>query len=212
MAREGKIDLTEFVANHGPKVCNQVIQTAHELIEATRKLEPAKKTRIELLEESGSSPVEDCHGQWMSAATEILNSNGISIERFSSAVYNALKRGRGKYRNAYLFGPANCGKTFLVSPLKEIFKYFVNPASGSFAWLGIENAEVVLLNNSRWKPSLIPWCELLQILEGDTVHFPVPKNLVSKDIVLDKDTPFSQQAMPLKHSSTAPLLTASTPR
>ena len=72
MAREGKIDLTEFVANHGPKVCNQVIQTAHELIEATRKLEPAKKTRIELLEESGSSPVEDCHGQWMSAALKYL--------------------------------------------------------------------------------------------------------------------------------------------
>ena len=107
----------------------------------------------------------------MSAATQILESNDISAERFSSAVYNALKRGRGKYRNVYLFGPANCGKTFLVSPLKKIFECFVNPAS-------------------RWKPSLIPWCELLQVLEGDTVHFPVPKNLMSKDIVLDKDTPF----------------------
>ena len=189
--REGKIDLAEFVANRGPKIVNQAIQTANELSEAQRRLERSKKTRIELLEESASSPcVEDCHGQWMSAATQILESNGISAERFSSAVYNALKRGRGKYRNVYLFGPANCGKTFLVSPLKKIFECFVNLASGTFAWLGIEDAEVVLLNDFRWKPSLIPWCELLQVLEGDTVHFPAPKNLMSKDIVLDKDTPF----------------------
>ena len=90
MAREGKIDLTEFVANHGPKVCNQAIQTGHELIEATRKLEPAKKTRIELSEESGLSLcVEDCHGH---------------VEEGST------------YRNVYLFGPANCGKPSWCRP------------------------------------------------------------------------------------------------
>ena len=203
---EGKIDLAEFVANRGPKIVNQAIQTANELNEAQRRLERSKKTRIELLEESASSPcVEDCHGQWMSAATQILESNGNSAERFSSAVYNALKRGRGKYRNVYLFGPANCGKTFLVSPLKKIFQFFLNPASGNFAWLGIEDAEVVLLKGFRWKPSLIPWCELLQVLEGDTVHFPAPKNLMSKDIVLDKDTPFfatSDAPLPLINGAT----------
>ena len=124
--------------------------------EAQERLGRAQKTRIELLQESTSSPcVEYCHGQWMSAATEMLELNGIATERFSSAIYNALKRGRGKYRNVYLFGPANCGKTFLVSPLKQIFECFVNPASGSFAWIGIEDAEVVLLNDFRWKPSLI---------------------------------------------------------
>ena len=96
----------------------------------------------------------------------------------------------GKYRNIYIHGPANCGKTFLISPLKSIYECFVNPASGSFAWVGIEEAEVVLLNDLRWKPSLIPWCEFLQVLEGDTVHFPAPKNFVRKDIVLEKDTPF----------------------
>ena len=36
----------------------------------------------------------------------------------------------------------------------------------------------------------MPWCELLQVLEGDTVHFSAPKNVMSKDIVLEKDTPF----------------------
>ena len=188
---EGKTDLAEFVANRGPKIVNEAMETAKELNEAQKRLKRANKTRIELLEESAASAcVDGCQGEWLSAAKEILVLNGIGIQDFSSALHDALKRGRGKYRNVYIYGPANCGKTFLLSPLKKIFECFMNPASGTFAWLGIENAEVVLLNDFRWKPSLIPWCELLQVLEGDTVHFPAPKNVMNKDIVLDKDTPF----------------------
>ena len=50
---------------------------------------------------------------------------------------------------------------------------------------------MVWLNDFRWKPSLIPWCELLhaQVLEDDIIHFSAPKNLMSQNIVLDKDTP-----------------------
>ena len=110
---------------------------------------------------------------------QILVNNDIGIESFLSAIYNALRYGRGKYRNVYIYGPPNCGKTFLLSP-----------AAGMFAWLGIEKAEVVWLNDLRWKPTLIPWCELLQVLEGDIVHFSAPKNLMSQNVVLDKDTPF----------------------
>ena len=36
----------------------------------------------------------------------------------------------------------------------------------------------------------MPWCELLQVLESDIVHFPAPKKLMSQNIVLDKDTLF----------------------
>ena len=65
---------------------------------------------------------------------------------------------------------------------------------------------MVWLNDFRWKPSLIPWCELLQVLEGDIVHFPAPKNLVSQNIVLDNDTPFfATSDAPLALTSDAPL-------
>ena len=152
---------------------------------------------MQLLKESAANAcVDGCNGQWISAASEILVNNDIGIESFSSAVCNALRHGRGKYRNVYIYGLANCGKTFLLSPLKKIYKCFKNPTAGSFAWLGIEKAEVVWLNDFRWKPSLIPWCELLQVVEGDIVHFPAPKNS-SQNIVLDKDTPFFlPQVMP----------------
>ncbi|CAB4026296.1 Hypothetical predicted protein, partial [Paramuricea clavata] len=139
---EGKTDLGEFVANRGPKIVNEAIETARELNEAQERLKRANKTRIELLEESAASACADgCQGEWLSAAKEILVLSGIGIQDFSSALHDALKRGRGKYRNVYIYGPANCGKTFLLSPLKKIFKCFMNPASGTFAWLGIENAE-----------------------------------------------------------------------
>lgn len=188
---EGKTDLAEFVANRGPKIVNEALETAQELTFAQERLERSKKSRVQLLKEHFTKPcVDGCHGAWLRAAKEILQSNDIPREVFCSAVYDALDKGRGKYRNVFIYGPANCGKTFLISPVKTIYECFVNPASGSFAWIGIESAEVVLLNDFRWKPSLIPWCEFLQVLEGDVVHFPAPKNIMNKDIVLDKDMPF----------------------
>ena len=89
-----------------------------------------------------------------------------------------------------MHGPANCGKPFIVSPLKVIYKAFSNPAPGSFARIGAEEAEIIYLNDFWWHPKIIAWPQFLQALEGDTVHLPAPKNLCSKDIELSKETPF----------------------
>ena len=188
---QGKTGLEEFVCNRGPRVVNEALETAHELQTSIKRLERMNKSRMQLLEEkSTESCQENCEGLWLRLAMEILVKNGISVSTFAGAVHDALQHGRCKYRNIFIHGPANCGKAFLISPLKCIYECFVNPASGSFAWVGVEEAEVVLLNDFRWKPSLIPWCELLQVLEGDVVHFPAPKYFMRRDIVLEKDTPF----------------------
>ena len=86
-------------------------------------------------------------------------------------------------------GPANCGKTFLLNPLNTIFKTFTNPATGTFAWVGAEKAEVIFLNDFRWSPQVLPWQDLLLLLEGQLVHLPAPKSHFAHDLVLDKDTP-----------------------
>ena len=126
----------------------------------------------------------------LTAAKQLLQRHEIEERSFCNAIYNALEKGRGKYRNVYIHGPANCGKSFIVSPLKVIYQVFSNPATGSFAWIGAEEAEFIYLNDFRWHPKIIAWPEFLQALEGDTVHLPVPKNFCSKDIELSKDTPF----------------------
>ena len=83
----------------------------------------------------------------------------------------------------YIHGPANCGKSFILLPLKVHVTF-------SFAWIGAEKAEIIYLNDFQWHAKIIAWAEFLQALEGDTVHLLVPKNLCSKDIELSKDTPF----------------------
>ena len=69
----------------------------------------------------------------------------------------------------------------MISPLKKLY---------TFAWVGAENAEIVLLNDFRWHPSIIAWDDLLQLLEGDIVHLPAPKKFLMKDIEFTRDTPF----------------------
>ena len=88
-----------------------------------------------------------------------------------------------------IFGPANCGKTFILRPLCDMFNAFVNPASGTFAWVAVEEAEIIFLNDFRWSERILPWQDLLRLLEGDKIHIATPKTHFAQDIILEKDTP-----------------------
>ena len=131
---------------------------------------------------------DECEGKWIQAATDLLQRNEIDLQAFCKAVYSLLQCGRGKYRNLFIHGPANCGKTFILSPPKEIYSTFCNPATGTFAWVGAEEAEIIVLNDFHWKPSIIAWSDMLQLLEGDVMHLPARKNFCKRDIELSKDT------------------------
>ena len=45
-----------------------------------------------------------------------------------------------------------------------------NPSANSFAWVGVEQEEIITLNDFRWSEKLISWQDLLKLLEGDAVH------------------------------------------
>ena len=186
--REGKSALAQFIANRGNKAVDEAIELAKEFSQAESQYQRATKTRIQLLQEqTANSCAVGCGGRWFEAADQLLQRHAIIKEDFCSAVYTALCKGRGKYRNIFIYGDTNCGKTFSLSPLKVIYKTFCNPATGSFAWLGAEDAEIIFLNDFRWHPKIIAWADFLQALEGDTVHLPAPKNLCSRDLELTKD-------------------------
>ena len=87
--------------------------------------------------------IEGCEGRRLTAAEELLQRHEIKKRSFCNAIYSVLEKGRGKYRNVYIHGPANCGKSFIVSPLKVIYQAFSNPATCSFAWIGAEEAEII---------------------------------------------------------------------
>ena len=154
--REGKTMLAEFIANRGSKAVDEVIQLIKEFTKAETHLNRFKKTSIELLEEELTGKcIEGCEGRWLTAAEESLQRHEIEKHSFCNAIYSALEKGRGKCRNVDIHGPANCRKSFILSLLKVIYQAFSNPAAGSFAWIGAEEAEIIDLNDFRWHPKII---------------------------------------------------------
>ena len=130
--------------------------------------------------------VVSCSGLWLRCAREVLRQNQINTYEFSSAIRQLLNKGRQKKLNILLVGPTNCGKSFLLNPLELIFKTFANPATGKYAWVGLDECEIGYLNDFRWSAELIAWNDLLLLLEGQTVHLPRPKNMFSTDMCIDR--------------------------
>ena len=187
---EGKTDLAEFIFNRAPRVVSDIVKTAWDMENADATLQRLRKSRMLLLEEArGEDCVDGCDGQWLHCAEEILQNNAIPVELFRTAMTELILHGRDKKSNLLLTGPTNCGKSFLLKPLKVIYHTFCNPATGTFAWVGVEKAECILLNDFRWSSQIIPWRDLLLMLEGDVVHLPTPKTHYSTDICLQRDTP-----------------------
>ena len=133
-----------------------------------------------------------CEGTWLSSAKEVLTQNNIEYENFGSAIKIALILGRRK--ETFLYGPADCAKTFLLKPVWKILPNpFLNPASSTFGWMGMENSNLIFLNDLRWKPpgskrGNIEWQDL-NMLEGLPVTLPAPMNSCSKNIELTKTMP-----------------------
>ena len=132
---------------------------------------------------------DDCGGKWYNLAREILRNNNINPYVYADALRQTFINGRGKKLNILIAGPANCGKTFILSPIKEIFECFCNPANDKYAWVGADKCEIIFMNDFRWSRELIPWKDLLLLLEGDVVNLPSPKNHFSADVCIKDDTP-----------------------
>ena len=110
-------------------------------------------------------------------------------------------KGRGKWRNLMIAGPANCGKTFLLLPLTTIFKTFSNPATTTFAWIGVQDSGIIFLNDFCWSSEIIAWKDLLLLLDGQIVRFAAPKSQFARDIVLEKNTPaVAMSIAPIMHT------------
>jgi len=186
----GETDLANFVLARSPKALEDLISNTFRLINSAELLQRKSKSRIDLLREiSLGECVDGCNKLWFTSAEEVLVNNKIHPILFASAIRELLFKGRGKHRNIIITGPANCGKTFLLKPLENIYKCFLNPAKDKYAWVGSAEAEVILLQDFRWDPETIAWKTLLLLLEGETVKLPAPKNQFSKDIEISTDIP-----------------------
>ena len=188
--KEGQSDLAAFVLSCSKKSLNDLIENTWEMQRATATIAREKTSRMELLEKArASSCVDGCDMEWYTSAREVLKNNEINPYVYADAFRNLLKRGRGKFRNIMITGPASCGKTFMLKPLELIYETFRNPANDKYAWVGAEQAEVILLQDFRWTSELICWNSFLLLLEGELVKLPSPKNQFATDVCINTDVP-----------------------
>ena len=201
---EGKTDLYSYIINRNSKKISEIINTTWDIHNANSQVERQQQSRLEIMGECLENECSnDCAGKWYQAATQTLRNNNIVVREFANSITLLLEKGRGKFRNIFICGPANCGKTFLLKPLCLIYDAFQNPASGSFNWVGVDTKEIIFLNDFRWSTKIIQWHDLLLLLEGEPVHLPAPKTYYEKDICLTRDTPIfatsSEEIKFIKH-------------
>jgi len=188
--KEGKKDLANYVLSRSTKAINDLIENTWRMESASKRMRRSTISRMQVIKERKEEDcIDGCNGLWLECALEVLTQNKINPSYFSEALRELINKGRGKHRNIMIWGPANCAKTFLFRPIQTLFETFCNPSNDKYAWIGVEEAEVIFLNDFRWSSEQIAWKELLLLLEGQTVHLPSPKNQYTKDISLSTDTP-----------------------
>lgn len=183
---DGEYDLMNYIFNHRKIHVEETIAKAWIVNKAVETVKDDSKSRLDRLEEAHRGDCVSDNCQWYDCALELLRFNAIDPKVYAEALHTCFMQGRGKGVNLLLVGTTNTGKTFMLKPLQQIFgeKLFENPANDKYGWAGIENCQVVLLNDFRYSRDLILWKDLLLLLEGDTVKLPAPKNHRSTDIVL----------------------------
>ena len=198
---EGLEDVYNFIARQTTRSLTDLIKMTWRLEKAPELAVRKKMSRLEVVTSFLEKPcVEGCDSQWLDAAIEVLHNNNINVFVFADHLRKCLTVGRAKYHNILLYGPRNCGKSFLLNPLEDMFKCFVNPTEGKYCWVGLDECEVALLQDLRWTPELIKWSDFLILLEGQTVQLARPKNVYASDMTIPKSN-----TIPFLATSKAPL-------
>ena len=193
---DGENDLAEYVTRF-PKTLNDIIASAWKLNDSANSVKEKRIPRMDRIKLAAAEPcVAGCNGQWHRCATKVLRKNAIHPVVFASALHKLLLEGRGKYRNILITGPANCAKTFILSPVSKVFKdTLISPSLTKYAWIGADETEIIFLNDYRYNPEQISWDDLLRLLEGATVHLSAPMNHYAKDICVESDVPILETSI-----------------
>ena len=141
---EGKKNLASFVFSRTSKSLDELTSQTWKMQNSQITLQRQRKFRMDIIHKlSLGSCTEKCNSSWLKYAEEVLTNNKLHPVVFGTALRELLTLGRGKYQNTIIVGPSSCGKTFLLKLLEPLFKTFANPASGKYAWVGADAAEII---------------------------------------------------------------------
>ena len=187
--KEGQTDLHDFILNKPPKFLQDILSRAWKIENALESKERDNCSRMDILKDAlHKECIQGCNGRWLVCANETLRNNKVNPYVFADAIRSALLTGRAKGNNLMITGKGDCAKTFLFLPLTVVFHAFTNPAKTSFAWVGVEQKEIIFLNDIRWTEKMIDWSDFLNLLDGNDVTFPRPKNFNDSDIKMKRES------------------------
>ena len=180
--------MAAFVLSCTKKSLNDLIEGTCEMPNAKGTLEREKTSRMQVIEKVRlSSCVDGCDMELCTCSRDILQKNGTNSYAYADTISDVLIHACGKFRNAMITGPANCGKTFMLKPLEIIYNAFSNSANDKYAWAGADNVEVIILQDFRWSSQLIWWKGLLLLLKGEPVKLPSSKSQFATDVCIKTD-------------------------
>ena len=134
----------------------EIIKTAWKIEESVQKLERSEKTCMQLLQDAKKGPHKSlCTGDWLKAAKQLLELNNVNIQQFTRDIRELIEHGRGKGRCIMICGESNCGKSFILMPLTEIYDTFLCPSNNKFNWVGANTKDVVLLNDLNYSEEAV---------------------------------------------------------
>lgn len=148
--------------------------------DAQEKARRAKKSRVEVLQEYFDSSTCCCAepGRCYNLQNEILRKNGLDGP-FQSKVYGALQSGRAKRRSLCLLGNTDCGKTFLLKGLREVYNCYERPDGGTYQLENLPGTKVVFLNDFEYDAASkdwMPWSYFENFLDGGHTKVARAKN------------------------------------
>ena len=186
-SKNGEKDLQVFILNKSPKDLFDLIATTWKIqaVPETVACEHCSRISINRNHATGKCAA-NCQGEWLKCEKEVLQNNKTNVFFFAFALKNVFVRGRQKSTNILIVGPTNYGKSFLLNPIELMFKAFVNPATGRYAWVGIDECEVTYLNDFKWSTEIIAWSDFLLLLKDQTMNFSQPKNQYASDICIQR--------------------------
>ena len=145
MSRQGDNRLYDFLLNRSQKKVNELVDTVWEIETAIEKVARSAMSRLQILQQQLTGACI-CNGEWRQCALDILAKNSIDRAAFSDAIITLLVMDRAKAAIYLSMVQQIVAKR---SSLTVMVNAFLSPATCSYAWLGVEDKEMIFLNDFR---------------------------------------------------------------
>ena len=197
-----KLDDARLLSLCMQRQAGSIVERALHLLEAEARLKRSQLSCLEILQQAAESPCTCARpGDWKAMALELLRLQKISPAEFAGVVLTAIRSGSSKGANVFIHGTTTSGKSWIVDPLRVIYKCHLTPPKKSgFPLQELPLKEVILWQDFRHDEDVLSWGSLLLLFEGTEITIRRPRTEYLGDVDYKVRQPvFVTSAAPMTH-------------